>query len=430
MTFPSLQLHQDTGFADGTLVHAQRSLAPIESLRVGDLVLSQAPGTPAPGRRRAAQEYVYRPVIETQVLELTSLVRVQVLNHADGLINELLMAPDQPVFTLQDGWLAARQLGRLHAVVLSFNGNATVEQVAHVNTPTRVHALRVAEFGSYYVQGLGTWVHEDAGLAPAETPLSPMQIAMRQADPNKEVSVRIADNYFNDTLMLPAIASTSPSPRPSPPQSRTAMVAPQPEQPSMANILDALRSRFTARQQRMNAVTLPGVLAARPPWMQDDDALSEIYARQALLLSQGRVSWAALIMANQLMFQPGNTDCPGMLVHAAGDYFDAHPNELHVIARCIGELKSTDPADPQLLNLAKLLRTEMDRGMSVPLPGGISDRPLLTSTFMLMRKHIPGGVMGCRIFPILSHPDTPAVMMLPFEFWPIELIVMAKERQL
>jgi hypothetical protein len=49
---------------------------------------------------------------------------------------------------------------------------------------------------------------------------------------------------------------------------------------------------------------------------------------------------------------------------------------------------------------------------------------------MVFRKHVPNGVLSCGLFPILTHPSTPAVMMVPFEFWPIELIVLWKENGL
>lgn len=43
---------------------------------------------------------------------------------------------------------------------------------------------------------------------------------------------------------------------------------------------------------------------------------------------------------------------------------------------------------------------------------------------MVFRKHIPNGVLSAGSFPRRVHPATKAVMVLPFEFWPIELIVL------
>jgi hypothetical protein len=40
---------------------------------------------------------------------------------------------------------------------------------------------------------------------------------------------------------------------------------------------------------------------------------------------------------------------------------------------------------------------------------------------MVFRKHIPGGVLTASQFPILVHPTTQAVMIVPFETWPDEL---------
>ena len=62
-----------------------------------------------------------------------------------------------------------------------------------------------------------------------------------------------------------------------------------------------------------------------------------------------------------------------------------------------------------------------------PLPAALSSRDIDISTFMVWRKHIPNGVLKLSIFPLLVHPDTQAVLLVPFTFWPGEMITLWRE---
>jgi hypothetical protein len=134
-----------------------------------------------------------------------------------------------------------------------------------------------------------------------------------------------------------------------------------------------------------------------------------------------------LVQANSLLFEPGDANCPALLVHSPDSYFDSRPQELRLIGRTFFSFKHTEPTDPELKEVARLVSDEMDRSMGFELPKVFSIKPLRSATFMVFRKHIPNGVLSGGMFPILTHPTTQAVMMVPFEFWPIELIVLWKE---
>jgi hypothetical protein len=207
-------------------------------------------------------------------------------------------------------------------------------------------------------------------------------------------------------------------------------LAPEPAQPEMGQILQKLRAAFEQRQQRMSDLTLGSVVAPQPDWMRPEDSLNEVLARQKLLLSEGRVVWGALIQANSQMFEPGHANCPGLLVYSHDAHFDDHPMELRQVGRAVFSLKGTTPPDPELASLAQLVTEEVDRTLQFRLPRVFSRHEVCSGIFMLFRQHIPNGVLSCGLFPVLTHPATPAVLMLPFEFWPIELIVMWKEGRL
>lgn len=223
----------------------------------------------------------------------------------------------------------------------------------------------------------------------------------------------------------PAAPPSAPGPVPPAP------AAPVPADPAeLAQILDKLRASFELRQQRMSELSLASVLAPKPDWMGPADGLNEVVARQRLLLTEGEVVWGALVMANKLLFEPGTEDLPALLVHSPDRHFDARPEALREVGQALFALKDTAPADPELARLAALITGETERALGLALPPVLCSRPVRAGVFMAYRRHVPTGVLRGGLFPVLTHPSTPAVMMLPFEFWPIELIILWKEGRL
>lgn len=203
-----------------------------------------------------------------------------------------------------------------------------------------------------------------------------------------------------------------------------------PGDPVMEQAIVRLRNAYAARQKSLNDFTLASVRAPAPYWMQSSDQLVEVINQQARLLKEGTIVWAALVQANKLLFAPGDVDCPALLVYSRDAYFDSRPDELRAIGRRIFELKETTPTDPTERAIAAKVTDEMDRSMGWRLPDLLTDKEAFTAAFMVFRKHIPNGVLTAGRFPILIHPSTQAVMIVPFEFWPIELIVLWKEGRL
>ena len=198
----------------------------------------------------------------------------------------------------------------------------------------------------------------------------------------------------------------------------------------LAQILDKLRASFELRQQRMSELSLASVLAPRPQWMGPADGLNEGVDAQRLLLTEGAIVWGALVMANKQLFEPGTEDLPALLVHSTDRHFDARPEALREVGQSLFALKDTKPADPELARLAGLITGETERALGLELPPALSSRPVRAGVIMAYRRHVPTGVLRGGLFPVLTHPSTPAVMMLPFEFWPIELIILWKEGRL
>jgi hypothetical protein len=159
-----------------------------------------------------------------------------------------------------------------------------------------------------------------------------------------------------------------------------------------------------------------------PAWMQANDDLREVYRAHDLLLREGRIVWSALVQANNMLFQPGPSDHPALLIHSRDLAFDDRLDLLREVAHRIYTFKNTTPSDPAERELAALVTDEMDRGMSRRLPPAVAfDRDVRSSSTMIFRKYLPRKVIESGWFPLLIHPDTPASLIVPCVYWPEEL---------
>ena len=70
----------------------------------------------------------------------------------------------------------------------------------------------------------------------------------------------------------------------------------------------------------------------RPGWLRPDDDLYEIFQKQDLLARKGRVVWAVVVQANQVLFgnpNPDGTGAPGTVVFMA----DIRPGTLEYLRK-------------------------------------------------------------------------------------------------
>jgi hypothetical protein len=128
-----------------------------------------------------------------------------------------------------------------------------------------------------------------------------------------------------------------------------------------------------------------------------------------------------LIQANTLLFEPGNDDCPACFVYSPDTYFDARPQELRLIGHKIFSFKETNPSDPKLKEVARRVTDEAAYTMGFTLPKVFSDKEIRWVTALVCRRHIPKGILSSGFYPLLIHPSTQAVMIVPCQSWPAEL---------
>ncbi|MBK9656944.1 MAG: hypothetical protein IPO66_16440 [Rhodanobacteraceae bacterium] len=161
-------------------------------------------------------------------------------------------------------------------------------------------------------------------------------IRQRKAGANADARTQTPASQAVDA-QAPQAASPAPSSR--------FRIAAQVPDTQMAQLIEKTRSKIAGLRQTAATGTLKRMRAENPTWVTYRDPLHEVSRQQDLLLAEGEVVWAALVMANQLLFQAGHEDCPGLLAYSTDPYFDARPHELQAIARPYLRTQSTVPED-------------------------------------------------------------------------------------
>ncbi|NTW29530.1 MAG: hypothetical protein HGA39_09255 [Coriobacteriia bacterium] len=186
----------------------------------------------------------------------------------------------------------------------------------------------------------------------------------------------------------------------------------------MRDAINAIRAKIGVEPRHFGLFARRYVSGSRPSWMEDDDDLMEFFRNQDLLMHEGGVVWGALVQANTLLFSPGKMDHPAMVIYAPDRSLDACPEWLSSVARELYQLKNTMPEEPDRRELASMITDEMERGLGWTVPSSITGGKLIkSSSVMVFRQHLPHGVLKGDFFPLLFHPDTSAVMIVPSRYW-------------
>lgn len=145
-------------FVAGTLVRTSEGFAPIESLRVGDVVLARHEKTGELGRF---------PVIDTIVRDDEPLLAITVESDARSASDRvtpaptrdvLLVTPEHPFHTPR-GWVAAKALSPDDRIVRANETLASIVALEALDRRARVYNLTVDEAHTYFVGEGELWVH-------------------------------------------------------------------------------------------------------------------------------------------------------------------------------------------------------------------------------------------------------------------------------
>lgn len=137
-------------FVAGTLIETIDGLKAIETIEQGDLVWS---------RHEETLEYGYRPVVDTVSFDDKEIYEIVVRdNH--GKIETYQTTEEHPFWVVDTGWLPASLL-QTGMTLVNRDDEAvlTVVNQSKLNKTDTVYNFEVAEFHTYHIGDLGTWVH-------------------------------------------------------------------------------------------------------------------------------------------------------------------------------------------------------------------------------------------------------------------------------
>jgi hypothetical protein len=139
-------------FVKGTPIWTKTGVRPIETLELGDLVLSQDVNS---------GELKYQPVIVRTVRPRSPIVKISFSNE------DILATKGHPFWVIGAGWRMAKEVGNgdvLHGV----SGSSAIRKVEAAGE-AETYNLIVAGFNTYFVGESGILVHDNTPRTPTQT---------------------------------------------------------------------------------------------------------------------------------------------------------------------------------------------------------------------------------------------------------------------
>lgn len=178
----------------------------------------------------------------------------------------------------------------------------------------------------------------------------------------------------------------------------------------------------------------------RMAWVRPSYGLYEVYRRRQQLLEEGEVVWGALVEFHSQLLKPTMGDLSAVVIYAPDQSLDNFPQWLLALAHCLGQRTDTSatPINEQITNKQGATDQQPaidfnDTGPSIAttIPSSITHgRTIRCAQFMVFRSHLPDSIIRAPCIPLLIHPSTPAVMIVPYQFWPESFSRQWKESSL
>lgn len=160
----------------------------------------------------------------------------------------------------------------------------------------------------------------------------------------------------------------------------------------------------------------PYLQVAPSTWIYDDPLYGQIKAMPTLYMT-GKIVWASVVQANRNLFEPEWISCAGEVVY--DPLGKMQPVQLLEAAEQLFSLKGSTPNVLDQKNYAAHLTNEFTRVFNYPFPQSLATLPLKMSSMWFEYRHLPGGLLAMKVFPIIVSQQNPNyIMPLPSYFWP------------
>jgi len=153
----------------------------------------------------------------------------------------------------------------------------------------------------------------------------------------------------------------------------------------------------------------------QPEWSKRNN-MNLFFQNYHRSLSRGKLVLAAIVQANNQLFQPGPNDCPAVLVLDLNG--EMQPDQLTRLAHRIFDLRQEGTATTEReQQLADYLNAESLHGFGMPVPDTMGPESCRITAVFIARKHLPGGHLQSKIFPVCVDPENGVAVVLPVKYW-------------
>lgn len=192
--------------------------------------------------------------------------------------------------------------------------------------------------------------------------------------------------------------------------------------------IDEIRRRIGPPPRKFSLRERLHIRVRKPIWLPASDPLIEHYLCRSFLCEEGGVVWASLVQGNEGLFSPGASDAPAMLIYSFETSWSDNLIPLEAMAQELFSLKEGERFDPEEEQYGEMLADEYERALGWAIPSSISrDRDVRSTGVMVHRKHLPQRLLTRPFVPVLAHPESRMVFIVPSTYWP-DMMLEAFER--
>lgn len=161
----------------------------------------------------------------------------------------------------------------------------------------------------------------------------------------------------------------------------------------------------------------------KPRWLSPSDRLTLVFREKETLLREGRIYYAHVVQANELLYQrkAARYNCPANFIYSTDGTVNSNPAMLAEMAHMLFSYKDRDLDDvpPEWQRIAGILTSEVDRGaadFTVQTENGQADMHFLAA--MVFRELLPKKTLLSLLIPVIAAPEKcQSVITLPRKYW-------------
>ncbi len=167
---------------------------------------------------------------------------------------------------------------------------------------------------------------------------------------------------------------------------------------------------------------------AAPAWMPPSDRFRVLYRKLEQHLDEGELTWGVVYMANADLWEPGEEDHPMGVIYSFDPWFQRRPERLIPIGQRVFAYHGSEGAPPRRpweRAIFDSVHSGYERTFHQELPPSLSGgRVVYEASTMGHRSHLPGGLLGDNVLPLLvqRHHPPRACLPVPSFYWPTELL--------